>query len=88
MGHKGKNLPGFERVCGSCQKRCEILLPDNITPLDVCTECWGKLNVVQRLMILQQAKQVKELNVLTNVVTEYIRSGDALRARRREHEGN
>jgi hypothetical protein len=56
--------------------------------VDCCPECWSKLGVGQKLVILQEAKQVHQLNVIANVITEHIRSGDALRAKRRENEGN
>lgn len=88
MGHEGKNLPGFERVCGSCQKRIKPFVPDNVTMVDCCPECWAKLGVGQRLVILQEAKQVHQLNIIANVITEHIRSGDALRVKRRENEVN
>lgn len=88
MAFQGQNLPGFERVCGSCQKRCQVFTPDNVTPLDVCPECWGTLNIVQKLMILQAAKQVKHLSNISNVITEHIHSGDALKGKMRKHEGN
>lgn len=88
MGHEGKNLPGFERVCGSCQKRIKPFVPDNITMLDCCEECWAKLGVTQRLVILQAAKQVHQLNIIANTITEHVRSGDALRGKLRKDEGN
>lgn len=88
MGHQGKNLPGFERVCGGCQKRIPVFTPDNVTIVDVCTECWGKLSIGQRLMILQEAKQAKELNIIANILTDYVHSGDALRGKLRRDEGN
>ena len=64
------------------------MMPDNITPLDCCDECFAKLNTAQRLLLLQEAKHVKQLTILANVITEHIRSGEALRGKIRENEGN
>lgn len=88
MGHEGKNLSGFERVCGACQKRIKPFVPDNITVVDCCGDCWAKLGVAQRLAILQAAKQVHQLSILANTVAEHIRSGDALRGKLRRDEEN
>lgn len=90
MGHQGTNHSGHEYVCGSCQKRCAQFVPDNRTAVPVCPECWAKLNVVQRLMVLAAMKQAGEISDLVNVITAAVRSNDLVTGagRSRKNEGN
>lgn len=87
MGHQGENHSDFDRVCGGCQSRCKPFLPDNITLVPICPKCWGSLNTVQRMMILAEMKQAKELGDIASMIGESIRHSDLLSGRR-FNEGN
>lgn len=88
MGHVGKNHTGFERVCASCQARCDLFLPDNSTPISVCKTCWNALNIAQRLLITAQMRQTKELTDLVSMISEAVRHGSLVDSRARKNEGN
>lgn len=88
MGHVGKNYSGHEHVCGACQQRCPEFLPDNLTPVPICSACWNKMTVVQRMMVLAEMKQAQKLGAIGNLIDEVVRSGELTKAASRRNEGN
>lgn len=88
MGHKGPNYSGHDHVCGACQARCPQFMPDNLTTVPICSACWGKLTIVQRMMILAEMKQAQNIGIIGDTLTEILRSGDLLQSRSRKNEGN
>lgn len=88
MGHEGTNHSGFKHVCGACQDRCSYFMPDNVTPVPICSKCWAKLNPVQKMMLIAEFKQARELGTISSVLQEAVRHSDILQARTRSNEGN
>ena len=88
MGHQGPNYSGHDYVCGACQARCPQFMPDNLTPVPICPACWGKLTIVQRMMILAEMKQAQHIGIISLTLTDIVRSGELLEAKSRRHEGN
>lgn len=88
MGRKGENLSGHKRICSSCQKPCDPFMPSNTFIVEFCKECFEKLTVAQRLMVVAEWKQAHHLSEIQSLMAEYIRSGDAIQRASRKNEGN
>lgn len=84
MGHVGENLSGFDNVCGVCSARCPTFMPDNQTPVPCCKACWDILTVADKLKILAEMRQARELTSICNLLNESVRHASILTGRRFE----
>ena len=66
------NLTGHIYRCACCLKQGPPFLPDNCTLIPVCPECWAKIGISNRLMVVVYARNTKAVEGLMTLVQELV----------------